>query len=64
MNVKTKNNKIFFLFLKWKSPDMTILRQEPPKMSLSQFPVGYLLLGMQPTLENRSFPQSDTLREN
>lgn len=43
---------------------MTIMRHEPAKMALSPLPVGSLLLGMHPTLENSLFPQSDSLREN
>lgn len=47
-NCKRKKRKI---------PDTTLCDKEPPKMLISSFPFGYLLLDMQPTLKGSLFPQ-------
>ena len=36
---------------------------EPPKMLVSFFSVGHLLLGVKPTLKDSLFPQLDSLGE-
>ena len=59
-----KKVKIKILKTARQIPDMAFCDKEPPKMPLSDFSLGHLLLGIQPTLESSLFPQLDSLGEN
>lgn len=48
---------------KEKCPDKTLSNKEPPKISLSSFCVGHVLLGMGPALKNCLEPSDSPLEK-
>lgn len=46
-----------FKIKKRRSLDWTLWKKEPPKLQLSLFTAGHLLVGVQPTLNHNLFPQ-------